>query len=206
MIGRRPMKRWMPKDLPALSSIKLIFGSLNSTGLSFRISNLVSPTLPTTCSGGMPYTCSVKTRMKLLPPPETMKVLKPLAPQVREEPDALFPRGGDSLHVVLEDSFPLRVPGRERLHAVEGDESLEIHRLLAPERAVVVERRDARFCSDVPGAAALGHRLDELHDRVLDVAVVPRRQRIRRPRGGRLKDPLFKWGRAGVQFRRTPRE
>jgi hypothetical protein len=32
---------------------------------------------------------------------------------------------------------------RERLDALENEEGLEIHRLLGPERAVVVERGDA---------------------------------------------------------------
>jgi hypothetical protein len=35
--------------------------------------------LPTTCSGGMPYAFSVQGLMKSIPPPETMKVLKPLS-------------------------------------------------------------------------------------------------------------------------------
>jgi len=35
-------------------NILVIFGSFTRTGLPLRISSLVSPTLPTTCSGGMP--------------------------------------------------------------------------------------------------------------------------------------------------------
>ena len=33
---------------------RLTFGSFTRTGLPFRMSNFVSPTDPTTCSGGMP--------------------------------------------------------------------------------------------------------------------------------------------------------
>ena len=37
-----------------------------------RISNCSLPVLPMTCSGGMPYTCSAKARMKSAPPPEAI--------------------------------------------------------------------------------------------------------------------------------------
>src|SRR5205807_546311 len=51
---------WMPTGLPSLSSMKSIAGNFTSTGLLFsRISNFSLPLLPTTCSGGMPYTFSV---------------------------------------------------------------------------------------------------------------------------------------------------
>jgi len=93
--------------------------------------------------------------------------------------DAFLPRGGDRLHVTLDDSFerllrlPLWMRWRQRLHAVEGEERLEVHRLPAPERAVVVEGRDPRLRRHVLGAAALRHRLDELDDRLFDLALVP---------------------------------
>jgi hypothetical protein len=38
--------------------------------------------------------------------------------------------------------FPFRTLGRERLHPIECEEELEIHRLLAPECAVIVKGRD----------------------------------------------------------------
>ena len=41
--------------------------------------------------------------------------------------------------------LPLRMLGRERLHSVERKQKLKIHRLLGPERAVIIEGRDA-FC------------------------------------------------------------
>jgi hypothetical protein len=104
---------------------------------------------------------------------------------------ALFAGRGDGLHVVLENPFerllglPLRVLGREGLHPVEGEDPLEVHRLLAPERAVVIERRDARFRRDELGAAAIRDGLDELDDALLDLTIVPGRQGIRLGPGNR---------------------
>ena len=57
--------------------------------------------------------------------------------------------GQRAFHIALEQRgerllvLPLRMLRREGLDAVEGEEHLEIHRLLGPERAVVVERGDA---------------------------------------------------------------
>jgi hypothetical protein len=48
------MKRLIPTGLPGPSSTNSIFGSLRRTGPLARISNFVTPLLPTTCSGGMP--------------------------------------------------------------------------------------------------------------------------------------------------------
>ena len=74
--------------------------------------------------------------------------------------------------------LPLGMLRRERLHAVEREEELEIHRLLGPERAVVVERGDALGGRHEVGRAFLRHLLDEGDDGFLRRAVVPRRQRI----------------------------
>jgi hypothetical protein len=51
--GRRPMNWLMPTGLPASSSTSATLASLTSTGVPSRNSNLVTPVLPTTCSGGM---------------------------------------------------------------------------------------------------------------------------------------------------------
>ena len=67
---------------------------------------------------------------------------------------------------------------RERLHAVEREEQLEVHRLLAPERAVVVEGGDALGRRHEVGRAFLRHLLDKLDDGFLRRGVVPRRQRV----------------------------
>ena len=103
--------------------------------------------------------------------------------------DRLFPAGERAFHVALEQRgegflvFPLRMLRRERLHAVEREEKLEIHRLLAPERAVVVERGDALGDRDKVRRAFLRDLRDEVDDGLFGRAVVPRRQRITRRLG-----------------------
>ena len=67
---------------------------------------------------------------------------------------------------------------RQRLHAIEDEEGLEIHRLLGPERAVVVERGDALCGGHEVRRAGLRHLLDEGDDGSLGLAAVPRRQRV----------------------------
>src|SRR6266550_2196657 len=66
----------------------------------------------------------------------------------------------------------------ERLDAVEREHDLEIHRLLSPERAVVVEGRDALVRWNEVGRTFLGNLRDEFSDGFLRRAVVPRRQRV----------------------------
>ena len=72
--------------------------------------------------------------------------------RVRDHEDfeyRMFAPGERAFNIALEQRgewflrFPLGMLRRERLHAVEREEQLEIHRLLAPERAVVIERGDA---------------------------------------------------------------
>src|SRR5206468_9566017 len=67
---------------------------------------------------------------------------------------------------------------RERLHAIQREEHLEIHRLLAPERAVVVERGDALLRRYELRAALSRSRLDEFYDGLLGRSIVPRRKRV----------------------------
>jgi hypothetical protein len=68
---------------------------------------------------------------------------------------------------------PLRVLGRERAHAVERERELEVHRLLGPKRAVVVENGDTlRRCDEVSGAFCRD-ALDESDDGLLRRTVVP---------------------------------
>ena len=63
--------------------------------------------------------------------------------------DGLFAAGERAFHVALEQRgkrllvLPLGCCGASTFDAVEREEELEIHRLLGPERAVVVERGDA---------------------------------------------------------------
>ena len=74
--------------------------------------------------------------------------------------------------------LPLGMLRRERLHAVEREVELHGHRLLAPERAVVVERGDAFGDRHEVRRAGPRHLLDEVDDGLLGLAVVPRGQRV----------------------------
>jgi len=76
-MGLRPMCMLIATGLPTLSSMKFNSGSRVSTGPPGSISNLVTILLPTTCSGGIPYIFSAKTRINSTPPPETTNVLNP---------------------------------------------------------------------------------------------------------------------------------
>ena len=66
---------------------------------------------------------------------------------------------------------PFRVLRRERLDPVDGEEELEVERLLAPQRAVVVEGGDALVRRHEVGRALLRDALDEAEDRLLCDAV-----------------------------------
>ena len=105
--------------------------------------------------------------------------------------DGRFAAGERAFHVALEQRgkglfvFPLGMLRRERLHAIEREEELEIHRLLGPERAVVVEGGDAFGGRDKVWRAVLRDLSDKCDDGFLRPAVVPRRQRIGGLRNGR---------------------
>ena len=70
--------------------------------------------------------------------------------------------------------------GASDLHAIDGKCQLEVHRLLGPQRAVVVERRDPLGRRHELRRTRPGNRGDEVHDGLLRLAGVPRRQRIAR--------------------------
>ena len=74
--------------------------------------------------------------------------------------------------------FPFGMQRCERLHAVECEIQLNGHRLLAPERAVVVERGDAFRHRHEVRRVRLGHFLDKGDDGLFGLAVVPRRKRV----------------------------
>ena len=101
----------------------------------------------------------------------------------------LLAAGERAFHVALEQRgerllvLPLRMLRRERLHPVEREDQLEIHRLLAPERAVVVERGDALGRRHKVRRAFLRDLRDEVDDGLLRRAVVPRGQRVTRRLG-----------------------
>ena len=72
--------------------------------------------------------------------------------------------------------LPFRVLRRVALDFVEGEQELEVHRLLAPKGLVVVEHRDAVFGFDEVLAALIGDGLDEFVDALFRGAVILRGQ------------------------------
>ncbi len=100
--------------------------------------------------------------------------------------DGRFAAGERALHIALEQRrewflrFPLGMLRRERLHAVEREEELEIQRLLAPERAVIVERRDALLRRHEIGRTFLRHLFDKRDNCFLGRGVIPGWERILR--------------------------
>ena len=187
--------------------------------------------------------------MNSMPPPETMKVLKPLRAQVGEQfqhrlidhlgvepPGDRMLRGGDPVFHDLRRirrwscrraspsrsrrspvsppaSAPFTSPlsseakgsfsfhsgccGASSFDSIEREQELKIHRLLGPERAVVVEGGDALILRHKVRRAFRCHPLDKVDDRLFPWAVVvPRGKRI--ATGGRANTDAGKSnGRAG---------
>jgi hypothetical protein len=77
--------------------------------------------------------------------------------------------------------LPFRMLVGERLHAIERERKLDIHRLFAPERAIVVEGCDALRHRDEIRRPVLGNSGNEIQNRLFVLTVVPRRQRIALP-------------------------
>ena len=80
----------------------------------------------------------------------------------------LLAGGGQRLQVAVEHGLerllvlPVRVLRRERLDAVEDEGELDVHRLLDPQRAVVVEGRDALSRRHEVRPALCRHARDEM--------------------------------------------
>ena len=118
---------------------------------------------------------------------------------------------GDRLRVALQERrkrlgrLPLRMRGAQRLHAVDDERELHIHRLLGPERAVVVEDGDALGLGHEVDARRIGRARDERHDRGARGAFAPRfERRGRRPcHGARITRRgtagQEDWNRRGVE-------
>ena len=103
----------------------------------------------------------------------------------RDEFDqSLFAGSGQRLHVAVQHrlerllGLPFRMHGRHGLDAVEREGELHVHRLLDPERAVIVEGRDALVERNEVRPALRRDARDEVEDRSLGRTVVPGRQRI----------------------------
>src|SRR5262245_1725445 len=95
--------------------------------------------------------------------------------------DGLLAEAVQRLHVPLEQGlerltvFQYRILGCELLHPIHQEKALHLDRLLAPERPVVVERRDP-LGRRHEVAALLGHPRDEVEDRGFRRAVIPGRE------------------------------
>jgi hypothetical protein len=102
-----------------------------------------------------------------------------------ERKQAFLACGSDRLHVAVEQrlerlfAFPLRMLRRQCPDAIHRECQLEVHRLLAPERAVIVEGGDALGNRHELCAALRRHPRGEIGDGFLRRPVIPRRQRIR---------------------------
>ncbi len=93
---------------------------------------------------------------------------------------------GHRLRVALQERrerlgrLPLGMRRPQRLHAVDDERELRVHRLLGPERAVVVEHGDALRLGHEVGARGIGRSCDERLDRGARGALAPRIERRRR--------------------------
>src|SRR6476620_8664615 len=96
----------------------------------------------------------------------------------------MLPGLGKSLHVTFENRLeglivlPFRVLGCQRLYAIERKCKLDIHRLLQPQGAVMVEHRDAFGREDEIRSALDSDPGNKLINCVLHCAVVPRGERV----------------------------
>ncbi|MNF69994.1 hypothetical protein D3C84_518930 [compost metagenome] len=72
--------------------------------------------------------------------------------------------------------FPFRVLRCGALDFLEGEQQLEVHRLLAPQGAVIVEHGNAVLGFDEVLAALICHGLNEFDDAFLRRAIIPGRQ------------------------------
>jgi hypothetical protein len=97
---------------------------------------------------------------------------------------ALLARGGDPFQVAFQQrreglgGLPFGMLRRERFDAISQIESLDVDRLLRPERAVVVEDGDALRNGNKLGRAFRRRRRDEFDDGLLRRRVVPGRERV----------------------------
>jgi hypothetical protein len=93
--------------------------------------------------------------------------------------ERMFAAGKERFEVALDRGlerlflFPLRMLRRERLHPVDGKKELEIGRLLAPQRSVVIEDGNPLSRHHELLAAFLSNLFDELDDGLLRRGIVP---------------------------------
>jgi hypothetical protein len=76
------------------------------------------------------------------------------------------------------DLGQFRLSFDQRRHALQAKHHLRIHRMLDPERAVLVKGRDAFLGRDKIRAASFGGGFDKVYDGLLGRALRPRGERI----------------------------
>ena len=97
---------------------------------------------------------------------------------------AALTRCGKRLHVAIENRleglllFHSGCSGAHGLYLVERKGKLNIHRVFAPQRAVIIEGRYPLRHRNKTGRTFAGHGGDKIQDRLLRLAVSPRRKRI----------------------------
>jgi hypothetical protein len=64
------------------------------------------------------------------------------------------------------------------LHAIHGEEQLEVNGLLGPQRAIVIEHHDALRWRDKLSTSRFRRGLNEIDDCLFDAAVSPRTEWI----------------------------
>ena len=110
--------------------------------------------------------------------------------------DRVVTAGERGIQVALEQRgerffrLPFGMLRRERLHAVEREVKLNGHRLLAPERAVVVEGGDAFRHRHEIRRAGFRDLLDKSDDGLLGRAVVPRGKRVGDPKANSCESTM----------------
>ena len=103
-----------------------------------------------------------------------------------ECPERVLALRGHRLRIALQERrerlgrLPLGVRGPQGLHAVDDERELHIHRLLGPQRAIVVEDGDALGLGHKVDARRIGRARDERLDRGARGALAPRIERRRR--------------------------
>src|SRR5262245_52976975 len=144
----------MPTGLPGPSSMNSTFGSLSSSAVPFGLSS------------------------NFVTPDERRRY---------DREQTLLAQRGQGFHVMFEQRLerllrlPFRVLRRHRLYAIKCEGKLEIERLFAPQRAIVVERCDAQLGRHEIRRPLRRHPRDEIHDRLLRRAFVPGGKGDQRP-------------------------
>ncbi len=98
--------------------------------------------------------------------------------------EPLLTRHHERLHITFEHRLewrrrlPFRMLGDKRFHSIDRKDVLDVHRLLGPERAVIVESGNAPLRWHEVSGSLFGHARNEIDEGCLRGPVAPRRKRI----------------------------